>query len=268
MAGAQGMGLGLSIPDVAGRTRGVPDPAAAALIARMSVAPDAARSGLIDAAVRAIKAAGVWAKLEALWLMAAHDAQAARLNWVSSSYSLSAVNSPAFTADRGYAGDGATRYLDTNLTPGTSAMQADSCAIGVWSRTDADNAGCAMGGASSNSIYIFPRNAGDFAARLNNSTSATAAVADSLGLFAANRSASNAVQLYRNGASAGSSAGTVVGRPTVPLFLLARNNGGMPNAHDTRQLAMAFVAKASMSAGEHAALHAALAAYLIAVGAA
>jgi len=138
MASASGLGLGLSIPEVAGRARAAAnDPATDALIARMSVAPGDARAALIDALVRALKAAGVWAKLDALYVLAAHDAQAARLNWLGSGFTLAAVNSPAFAVDRGYTGDGATSYLDSGFTDGSSGgFRQNDGHRGIWCGTN------------------------------------------------------------------------------------------------------------------------------------
>jgi hypothetical protein len=85
-----------------------------ALVARMSVAPTPARVSLINRVVRDLKNAGLWSspKLEGLYVFAAHDAQAARLNWLGSD-SASTVNGPTFTADRGYQGNGVDSYLQS-----------------------------------------------------------------------------------------------------------------------------------------------------------
>ncbi|MEW6257105.1 MAG: hypothetical protein AB1592_14220 [Pseudomonadota bacterium] len=78
--------LGVSVPSTAllrGRAQTQPPPTqATALIARMTAAPSTARATAIGALVRSLASAGLWQKLDALYLLAAHDAQAARLNWV------------------------------------------------------------------------------------------------------------------------------------------------------------------------------------------
>src|SRR5699024_9071210 len=129
--------LGVSIPEVAERGLGL-DVATSALAARMTVVPAGARLRAIDAAVRALKASGVWPRMTALYMIAAHDAHAARLNWWQPLYDLTAVNSPAFTIDRGYAGDGTASYLDTGWAPSLGAQ--DSLCFGVWDRTNAQSA--------------------------------------------------------------------------------------------------------------------------------
>ena len=83
-----------------------------AYFSAMSVQPDSTRKGLIDALIRGLKADGVWAKLDCLWLIAAHDAQAGRVNAKApSTYALTAVNGPTFVTDRGYSCDGTNDHL-------------------------------------------------------------------------------------------------------------------------------------------------------------
>lgn len=268
-------GLGLSIPDVAGRARVSLDPAAAAVIARMSLAPGETRIGLIDALVRGLKASGVWAKLDLLYLMAAHDAQAGRLNWIGAANDLAAVNAPGFTADRGYAGDGATSYLDTGwAASGSARFLTDSAALGCWINAGADTPSdfaVAMGARdASNGAFVGPRGSGNaIRGRVNQASSSASSgtVATRMGLTVLSRTASNLVSCYRGSGLDGSFATVSGGRATVPLFLGCLNaSGSFSNGVDNR-IAAGF-AGAGLSGAEVAALHAALSAYLSAVGAA
>ena len=71
----------------------------------MSVQPTNARKALIDALITSLKSAGVWAKLDVLWIPAAHDSQAGRLNWKSpGTFTLAEVSSPTFTLIHEYHG--------------------------------------------------------------------------------------------------------------------------------------------------------------------
>lgn len=121
---------------------------ATALFARMTTQPNAARKSLINAAVVALKSAGVWERMDALYFHAAHDSQAARLNWIAPQYDCVPVNSPAFTADRGYMPDGSSSYLDTQFNPATAVApkhtQNDS-SFGIRSNTDNSAAGSLAG---------------------------------------------------------------------------------------------------------------------------
>lgn len=94
------------------------------LLAAMSVQPDMRRTIIIDTFIGALKTAGVWSKIDVMWVLAAHDEQAGRLNWKSpGSFTLTAVNSPTFTTDRGFAGNQSTSYLDTGWDWGTNGVQ-------------------------------------------------------------------------------------------------------------------------------------------------
>src|SRR5262245_39221350 len=84
-----------------------------ALLAAMTVQPNAARQTLINDLIYALKQSGAWAKMDFLYVLAAHDNQAARLNWKTAA-NLATVNGTCtFTVDRGYNGDGSTGYLGT-----------------------------------------------------------------------------------------------------------------------------------------------------------
>jgi len=85
-----------------------------AIIDAMTVPPDMARRRLVDLTVRAFLGAALWPLIDVMWFMAAHDEQAGRLNWKDpATFTLSPINSPAFTTDRGHAGNGSSSYLDT-----------------------------------------------------------------------------------------------------------------------------------------------------------
>jgi hypothetical protein len=99
-------------------------PESRALFAAATVQPTPGRKGYIDKFIRALMASGCWTKIDVMWVLAAHDEQAGRLNWKSpGSFTLTAVNSPTFTTDRGFASNGSTSYLDTGWDWGTDGVQ-------------------------------------------------------------------------------------------------------------------------------------------------
>lgn len=258
--------LGLSIPEVAERVRVTRDPATIALIARMSVVPSDTRAALIDTLVRSLKDAGVWAKLDLLYLLAAHDAQAARLNWVSTSYALAAVNSPGFTADRGYAGDGTTSYLDTGFQPGVSAgskAAQNSLHLGGWSLGNADPSGADAGGGT---LYLIPRSSGNLTSRCNDTATATVAVGNAMGHSLISRTGSAGYSRYRDAASLGDATAASSAPSAQSLLVCARNSATVPVNYSSRRVA-AVSCGSGLGAGEVAALKAALGVYLTALGA-
>lgn len=130
------LGLSLALPNIAVLTGGY-SAEAQALFARFTTPPTAERKTLINNLIVSLKTAGIWPKLDALYVMAAADNQAARRNWIADSFNLTAVASPTFTADRGYAGDGSTSYLSTGFNPtvGTPLFTQNSANLGSWIRT-------------------------------------------------------------------------------------------------------------------------------------
>lgn len=239
---------------------------AIALFERFTTPADDTRKGLINDLIVALKAGGVWSKLDALYVMAAHDAQAARRNWIADQYNLTAVSSPTFTTDRGYAGDGASSYLTTAAAPnsGLANLTLNSAHVSTYGNTaEGANSGGTIGcGAGTSAILLYPRLATNFSGSLNSSTALTAANATTQGLFVINRSGASASELYIGSSQVATgtpAAGLLNGNP---IDILRRN----PNYYTGRLAAASF--GGSLSSGEVTALHTALSTYLQAVGAA
>lgn len=112
------------------------------LFASMSVAPDSARKVIINTLIKALKDAGVWTKMDALWVLAAHDEQAGRLNWKDpGNFTITVVNSWTFTTDRGFAGDGISGAGDTGFVVATHGVQLtqNDAHLAVYQRTGGSN---------------------------------------------------------------------------------------------------------------------------------
>ena len=98
---------------------------AASLFARMTTQPAAVRKSLINATIKMLKDAGLWAKLDAFYALAAADEQSAQLNWKGATGNLTKIGSPGFTVDAGYAGGGGgakSNYLNTGIVLGNSTL--------------------------------------------------------------------------------------------------------------------------------------------------
>jgi hypothetical protein len=233
----------------------------------MSVEPDAPRKALINTLIVALKTAGIWTKLDVLYLTAAHDAQAARLNWVSSSYSLVAYSSPTFLVDRHYVGDGAASYLDTEYQPGVSAgskaLQDDNH-FGVWIRNNVNGTGIDCG---STNHTINSNNSGNVSARNMAATSDTVATnGTSVGHTVHSRSAAATYSRYKDGSSLGDATRTSAAPGALSAFLCCRNSGSA-SAFSTRQIAAMHLGS-GLTASEVSSLRTALNTYLTALGAA
>lgn len=237
---------------------------AQALAARMSTPPTAARKNLISKTIRALKTAGIWDKLDVLYLLAAADSQAALLNWKGATYDAT-NNGAAFTADRGFTGDGAGDYIDTNYGSLDGQFSATSHTFGRVLRVGSSNAYTDMGAWDGSTSSTFARVHGDVNGLSWNSGLAGGVSGLSIvGHMSISRVGATATA-YRNGLLLGSSSNTFTASGHE-FFLLALNNGGSASAFTTSQMSAAWLG-AALTAGETATLHAILSTYLAAVGA-
>lgn len=246
-------------------------PQALALFARFTTPPTLLRKTQINTLIGSLISAGVWGKLDGLYLMAAADSQAARLNWVQNAYNLIPVNSPAFTADRGYAGDGSTSYLNTNFVPATAGghYAQDSAHLLVVDRTArAANNFAQLGCIDAVSSHIRTRLTGDFfLGNVNEATNAVITNTNSDGRFITNRVDASTVRLYRNGSLLGTASVASNGLNTHSFFICGVSSAsGTLFLPSSDQLSCAGFG-ASLSPSEAAAYDAALSTYLSAVGA-
>jgi hypothetical protein len=238
---------------------------ASTLVAAMTVPPTAERRKQIDTFIGALKAAGVWAKLDVLYVMAAHDSQAANLNWKSpSTLALVPQNAPVFTANQGYQGNGTSANLQLPYNPTTfpspQYTQDDAC-IGLYIRSQSTINGMLdflLGGAR-----LQKQGTGvNYQGRINDSVSASmSAGAPTPGHWAIKRTGATARSMWKNGAVAQSDAqasGAVIN--AVGSILSA----GGSSAWSDGQISCAYVGAGST---DIAALNTALMTYLQAVGA-
>ncbi|UVF60305.1 hypothetical protein SEA_MURP_31 [Gordonia phage Murp] len=235
------------------------------IASRMTVLPPQGRQVVIETLVNALMAAGIWDKLDGLYLLAAHTEQAAKINWRGGpAQDLVNVNGCLFSTNSGITGDGSTSYLDP-LLPGNagdnyaqnSAFMASWVIGNLASNTAMDISGA--GGA-----YINPRTASNvIAVRANNSSSAvySQATATSAGLTAWSRSASTGFTVYRDGAVHGTSTSVSDAFNSTPIYLL-RN----ASSYSGRKIAFAAWGGALTDA-QQSSLYSAVRTYLLAVGA-
>lgn len=238
-----------------------------ALVARMSVAPDSTRRNHINNLIQSLKLSGVWSKLELFYVMAAHDAQAAQLNWVANANNLVPNSSPTFTTDRGYAGNGTSAYLATGLNHSlaTKALQ-NSQFFALGNRTNltesstqyavgVDNFGATIACLFSADAQVQMRIGVTASATLTND-------ANPAGRYLANRTASNNTDFYKNGASLGSIATASSASVNANITLLRTSS-----SYGTAELSFFALGGPFLTSGEIAAFESAITTYLTAVGA-
>lgn len=165
-----------------------------ALVARMVSAPSYARKVEIDQLLRALKQAGVWSRLDGLWILAAHTSQAALLNWVQSNNLTN--GGVTFTADRGYAGNGAN-----SLSGAITATQTqDDTACGVYTRAAGEAVASSAGPFFTNSASGLTFNNGGGSNSGTSSGASATGGAVGPGYLSISRAAAGSFSLYKAGA--------------------------------------------------------------------
>jgi hypothetical protein len=238
---------------------------AAALVARFSVAPDDTRKGLIDNFIGSLKTGGIWAKLDGLYVFAAHTAQAAQRNWIQDLYNFSILGAPTFTADRGYVATSVTAIGDTGFNPSTVASPKfvqDSACMFIHSRVDFQSSNTRDFGSGTKCNIQSGRNASNqLSVNTNRTTAATAAAANSLGLYGWCRPDSANQALFK-----GTTKTTSIGASGFVDNATFRIGTGLSGTTNIREFT--FVCWGSnLSNAEESALNTALNTYLTAVGA-
>ena len=236
------------------------------LLSAMTTQPTDLRKSQINTLIVSLKAAGVWSKLGVLYVFAAAAAQAALLNWKNPSGTAAlATNSPTFTVDRGYSGDGVSAFIDTQISwsavPGVSQNDAH---IGAY--VSAGNAAANFAGNSGAALLRLTRTAGGLlVTRVNDGTDTTSdSVPATAGThLVASRSASGGYARYIDGTAGTASvvASTGVGTGT----LVGLRSGGTYGASTTSLRALH--AGSNLTAAEVLAVRSALQTYMAAVGA-
>ncbi len=222
-------------------------------------------ANLIDGLVTA----GVFSKLDFLYVYAAADEAAAFTDLVSGTYlggRQDSTGNSTFTANSGFDGGAAGRQITSGFNPSTASspkFTRNDGMVGVWSGTttqiNAHLVNLSTGGAvQSFEVEIYPKwsdNKSYLYSRWNvNGTEAGPTNGgDSSGLFIAQRTGANAAALYRNdvllGSSASASSAVQSKLFNVTPFHLAR----------------AFFAGQSLSVAELTAVYSLLSAYITAV---
>lgn len=197
------------------------------VINAMSPAPSAARHVAINALVVALKAAGVWAKCDRIWVLGAHNDGGAAgsnglINWKApGTDNLTISGSPTWTEDRGFTGDGAAAKLinATNYNAMTQYQQNDAH-IALWSLSSALEAKIHVGCDGSSDPSMRPRTTSNVASYRLNGTQKTVAVADGLGFYVGTRPDSGNVYLFKNGSQIATAADTSGARVASPVTVL------------------------------------------------
>lgn len=268
-----GLGVLGSLGTVPGNSGPSFDPAAAAFFARIP-AQTLTRYALLNTVFVGLRAAGILSLLDCLWLMAAADSTTARTNLISSSFTLTPVASPAFTADRGYMLDGTSSYLDSNFNPvaANGKYQRLSAHMGLYSRTNTLGGldiGARISGSSTQAAIGIQPAAGTYLQRVNveSNSNVLGGPSTSLGHFVGARNGASSNPYYFNGALVSDPATAASAAiPNLNFYVGAFNSNGTPGFSAARQYAASHMG-ALLTAPQVASLYSIIQAYMTGVGA-
>lgn len=209
----------------------------------------------VNTLVLTLKSDGNFTLLDRMWIHASENQQNARISLVNpTSTAITEVNSPTWTANQGYTGDGSSTYLDSGFNPSLSGVNftQNSACVGVYCRTSTQSSGIDMGhnsNAGANVSYIVTRftdNRAYFRANVSSLGVISVASTDARGLFASVRTTSNNYAGWKNGSSVVTGTNTSGTMSNNNMFILAINGGGSPTAYSNRQISISFAGSGSV----------------------
>lgn len=191
------------------------------------------------------------AEFDRLWIHGLSNSIAARTSFVNpSSTMITAVNSPTFTANVGYNGNGTTSYLNLNFTPSTQAVKfsQNNASFGIYCRTNLDAINVSLGSYDTQFTQIRLLQGGSSYGYLFDAggVGVTSALSDSLGLYSIKRVLTT-VDLYKRGIFKSTSGVVASSVPTISQYALCRNSNGTPDSLDTRVNSLTFYASGSVN---------------------
>lgn len=199
---------------------------ASAYIARLAVQPSSDRKELIDRIFSVLKSVGL-AKFHFLHAVPLAESQAdSLLNLVhASDYPLEPVGGVTYSAATkrwtGNGVDGKLRIVGYNPSL-VAASQLNSAHLAIRTHVAAASTASAIGGSDGTTAQIISPSTGtNLAARLNSAGNTNFANTNTAGYFGINRSASNALQLQRNGVEVATGVTASAAKPNRELAVLS-----------------------------------------------
>ena len=206
-----------------------------------------------------------------LWLRAAENTQSALIDLYGLA-TATAVNSPTFTVDRGYAGNGTSSYLNEGTD---NAGTQNSSSFGVYLRTDIGGQdGTDIGSSSatvpytSNLVTEWSDTSMYAAVNDGNTDGGRAAPASTAGIWVLSRTASGSFVAYQGGAAFATISVTSSGVPNRNFCTGASlDSSGTATLFTSRQYGMSVLGGSGWTATQAANFTTAIQTYLTAVGA-
>jgi hypothetical protein len=223
------------------------------------------RESLVDALIVGLKADGIFAKLDRLWLFAGENEPSALTDIIADALATN-VNSTTFTTDRGYTGNGSSMYIDSNFNPTTATSPhyiIDDATVFGWNNTAGMESRPLCGVATISKVHLYPEFTDGFTyARINAAEPAGVATSGVTGLYLVNTiNTTNVTTIQINGSTISS---LVVAPTFLPNEDILALKGDGPNFSGRQISCLGF--GASLSTTEASNLYTRLRTYMTAVG--
>lgn len=234
--------------------------------------PSAGQAGNIDTMVVSLNTALSVSNLSShfdFFYIHANDgsSDAGGVNLVTpASFECTQVNSPTWTSNQGFTGNGSSSYLDTNYnlsTDSTNYLQNDAC-MGIWYRTLSTGTANVIGIRDGANGAAMIDTTSVIRSRLNVTLASYEEDTVATGLWQINRTGDTTNQQhYVNGSvgSSGSGVSSTVALFNYNVYILAQNNAGTAGTYSDGQIAISY-AGASMTATQASDVYTAINTYM------
>ncbi|HUX56271.1 MAG TPA: hypothetical protein VMV77_04810 [Bacteroidales bacterium] len=211
---------------------------------------------------------GIWSKMDVFYLFAQElntDSEALK-NWVNPGVNdASLVYAPLFTSLEGittaYSG---AKYINTNYNPATEGVKysQDDAHVAIYLRQRLTVSREDVGIIGAHDVYIqCERSTPNAAFAINDNTLDSGANSNDIGLFCANRSASNSKLLYHNGVILLTKTTASTGLPNADMYVGKANGSAEVNDEQVSMMS----AGGSLSEGEQLNYFSAIETYLASI---
>ena len=188
-----------------------------------------------------------FAELDRFWILGLGNSIAARTSLANpTSTMITAVNSPTFTANQGYNGNGTNSYLNTNYNPSTQGVKftQNSASMGIYCLTNSAVAAIEMGHYQTQFTQMRTRQPSNVAFNHINDGVGTGAqypVTDSLSFYTVVRPSNTLNVAWKAGVQKASAGVTSVALNNNNMYILARNASGTADTFSPRKLSISFI---------------------------
>ena len=195
-----------------------------------------------------LKTNGVWYKLDSFAVMATDGGtNYSLIDWKKLTQ-MTAVNSPVFTVNQGFKGNGTSAYINTGFIPSSlnNNYSLNNASFGYWAfsffEADANKVNIGVRNSSSLALtYATGSNESFLILNTNNVTNTILSTSSgAIGFRHFNRINSSGSNYYNASGLVGSNTNISGALSTLPFYLFCLNSGGSPTAFSSTDMSFFF----------------------------